>query len=374
MKKIVTTVGSLGILALALLAYHTQASAQTRSAVPTAQSQTKPGAAAPGAAAPQTSGQALEIAPPVITLSANPGETIKTEINLRNISNTNLLVKSQINDFVAAGEDGTPKLILEETEEENPHSMKKWVTPFANQVIVPRQIKKLPLTITIPASASPGGYYGVVRFTAAPPELKDTGVSLSASLGSLVLLTVKGKVAEKVSLAEFKVGKDGKDGTLFQSTPLNFKLRMKNEGNIHEQPVGSATITDMFGKKVALVNFNQPPRNILPGSIRKFEAPLDSATIGSKKLFGKYTADLRMEYGVDKQLVTSQLTFWVIPYTLVGIIIAVLIGGFFALRFFIIRYNRSIIKKAQQLQGVEPPKKPARKPAKTPKPPKGSGK
>jgi len=356
MKKFFTIVGSLGILALAVLLSGPQASAQTKVAQTKAPqaAPAKPGGTAAGSQ--ENSGQALEIAPPVMTLTADPGQTLKTELNLRNISSSNLLVKSQINDFVAAGEDGTPKIILEESNEENPYSMKKWVAPIPNQVIVPRQIKKLPITIKVPASASPGGYYGVVRFTAAPPELKDTGVSLSASLGSLVLLTVKGKVKESVSLVEFKVSKDKKAGTLFQSTPLDFTVRLKNNGNIHEQPVGGATITDMFGKKVALVNFNQPPRNVLPGSIRKFDGPLDSAVIGNKKLFGKYTANLNMIYGADKQVITSQMTFWVIPYKIIGIIIALLIGGFFILRFLIIRYNRSVIKRAQQMQQPAAPK------------------
>lgn len=294
-------------------------------------------------------GQALEIAPPLITLSANPGQTVKAEISLRNVSNSNLLVNGEINDFQAAGEDGTPKIIFDNdaAAEDNPHSLKKWTSPPASVTTTPRQIKKIPLTIKVPANASPGGYYGVVRFTGTPPELEGTGVSLSASVGSLVLLTVNGQAKQQMAVTEFSATKNGKAGTLFEATPVDFVLRMKNEGNILERPTGQAEITDMFGKKIAVLNFNQPPRYVLPGSVRKFEAALDKSVIGNKMLFGRYNAKLKMAYGTTGRTVESSLTFWVIPYKLIIGIVLALIVGFFTFRILIRRYNQSIINKAQ---------------------------
>jgi len=310
--------------------------------------QAKPGAAAPTANAGPGAGQALEIAPPVINLTADPGQVIKTQISLRDVSSGKLLVKSQINDFVAAGEDGTPKILLNEDEAEaNPYSLKPWVAPLSEMVLNPQQIRQLPVTINVPANASPGGYYGVVRFTATAPELNETGVSLNASLGSLILIRVKGDAKEKLEIAEFFVSKDGKRSSIFQSAPVNFTQRIKNTGNVHEQPSGHVTITDIFGKTVAAVNVNLPPRNILPASIRKFEQPLDKTVIGTKKLFGKYTATLDLTYGANKQTVSETLTFWVIPYELIGIITVLLIVAFFVLRFGLKRYNQHIINKSR---------------------------
>lgn len=337
----------IGILAIVLCACglaftedRTSAQANTpRTAQNTQAQQSTPG-----------TGQALEIAPPVINLTANPGQVIKTQISLRDISSGKLRVKGQVNDFVAAGEDGTPKILLdEENAEPNPYSLKAWIAPLPELILEPRQIRQLPVTINVPANAAPGGYYGVVRFTATPPELEGTGVSLSASLGSLILVRVNGAATEKLDIEEFFVSKneDGaKAATLFQSAPVKFTQRIKNSGNIHEQPAGQVTITDMFGKKIAAVNVNLPPRNVLPASIRKFEQPLDSSVIGNKRLFGKYTAELSLTYGANKQTVSDSITFWVVPYKLIGFIILGLIGGFFLLRFLIQRYNRRIIGKA----------------------------
>lgn len=303
-------------------------------------------APAPAPAA-NNNGQALEIAPPVLNLSANPGQTIKAQISLRDISSSKLLVSGQVNDFVAGGEDGTPKILMD-SNESNPYSLKSWVGKLPDLILKPREIQNLPISITVPANASPGGYYGVVRFTATPPDLKGTGVSLSASLGALVLLKVNGTVKEGVSIAELSVNHDGKTGTLFESTPLNFVERIKNEGNTHEQPTGQVTITDMFGKKVALVNVNPLQRNILPQSIRRFDQPLDSSVIGNKMLFGYYKATLKVSYGANKQAVTATTSFWVIPYKLILIAVFVLVVGFITLRIMIRRYNRHIISQAQK--------------------------
>jgi len=295
-------------------------------------------------AAASGSGQALEIGPPVINLSADPGKTVTAQISLRDISSTSLLVNGQVNDFIAGGEDGTPKILLDGTT--SPYSFKAWVTPLAPLTLQPKQIKTLTVTINVPANASPGGYYGVVRFTGTPPGLDGTGVSLAASLGSLVLLTVNGQAKESLSIEEFSANNGGNAMTLFQSAPINFVQRLKNSGNIQEEPSGLVTITDMFNNKVATLPINQPPHDVLPSSIRKFSVPLDSTVIGNRILFGLYHADLTVTYGADKQTLTSSFTFWVIPYTLIIVVVVALVVAFLVLRMLIRRYNRAIIARA----------------------------
>jgi len=295
---------------------------------------------------PPNYGQALEIAPPVIYLTVNPGQQAKTQIFLRDVSSGPLVVDGQANDFTAAGEDGTPKILLGNDDNNNPYSMKSWVATPATLNLVPKEVKTMDITINVPKDAAPGGHYGIIRFTATPPSLKSSGVSLSTSLGALMLVTVNGPVTEKMSVQEFSANHASKAGSVFQSGPITFVQKIKNEGNIHEQPAGQVTVTDMFGRKVGIVNINLPPRNVLPNSTRKFTQSFDKSVIGNRKLFGRYTAKLTVTYGKNKQTLNSSLSFWVIPYRVIAIIIALLIAGFFALRFAIRRYNRFIIGKS----------------------------
>jgi hypothetical protein len=304
---------------------------------------------APAMAATAPAGQALEIAPPVITLTVNPGQTTKVQIFLRNISSSDLIVSNQINDFVAGGQDGTPKLLLED-KSNNPYTLKTWVGALPNLTLVPKEIKSLTATITVPANAAPGGHYGVIRFTGTPAGLSGTGVSLSASLGALMLVTVNGNVSEGLSVQEFSVNHGGKSGSLFESLPLQFVEKFKNTGNVHVKPTGHVTITNMFGKKVAAVNVNLPPGNVLPQSVRKFDQPLDKTVLGNKKLFGRYNAKLNVTYGTNAKVLTASLTFWVIPFRLIAVVALILVVGFFAVRWLIKRYNQRIIDKAQNSQ------------------------
>ena len=294
------------------------------------------------------SGQALEISPPLLTLTSDPGKTVKTTILIRNVSKTDLVVTGEANDFVASGEDGTPKVLLDPNET-SPYSMKDWISTPTKLTLVPKEIKSMNITINVPADASPGGHYGVIRFTGTPPNLEGQGVSLSASLGSLIFMRVNGDITENMSVEQFSISKDGKKGSFFESPPLKFEQVIKNSGNIHERPGGAVTITNMFNKPVTTFSYNPDSRYILPGSSRHFEQTVDKKELGGKRLFGKYTAKLTVTYGEkNDKTTTSTITFWVIPWKIILIVIAALIAGFFLIRFAIKRYNRSVINRSRR--------------------------
>lgn len=293
---------------------------------------------------PET-GQALEIAPPVLNVRGNPGQSVKGTINLRDVSPTALVVTNQVNDFTAQGEEGIPKLLLDEGES-SPYSMKTWFRPIGQLTLKSKEIQGLPFTIDIPKTAAPGGYYAVIRFSGRPAGIDTSGVSLSASVGALIFLRVNGDAYEKLSIAGFNaVSKQNEPKTLLEGTPITFAVRIKNEGNVHEQPAGRIVITDMFGKPVAGLNVNLPPRNVLPGTIRRFESHLDKTVIGNKMLFGMYHASLSVT-DAKGQTITDKLTFWVIPWKLMLIGAFVLVAGFLMLRRMIRGYNQAIIRKA----------------------------
>lgn len=296
---------------------------------------------------PNNAGQALEIAPPIINLSGNPGETIETKISLRDVSTTSLRVTSELNDFTANGEDGTPKILLNESEK-TPYSLVDWVSPIPVLNLKPKQIENLPVKITIPKNAAPGGYYGVVRFTATPPDMNDSGVSLSASLGTLILLRVKGDAKEQVDIEEFYTsGIDGKKSSLFEGAPFKFSERVKNTGNIYEQPTGRILITDIFGKTVAAVNVNLEQRNVLPGTTRKFEQEFNKEVLGDRFLFGLYNAKLSLQYGDKQQTTTSSLSFWIIPYKLILLVLLIVAAVIVAGRILLKRYTDRVVGKSR---------------------------
>jgi hypothetical protein len=298
-----------------------------------------------------SAGQGLEISPPVIELAADPGQTVTANIRIRNVTQGVLIAKGKADDFGAGtSEDGQPKLLLDETGATR-YSLKFWVQGVPDLLLASHELKMTTIKIVVPANAEPGGHFGVVRFTAVPPSLEGTGVALSASIGALILLKVSGAITEKVSLAEFStsqtITQKGKQPevrktSFFEHGPVDFLVRVRNEGTVHEKVKGTIDVKDTFGKKIGSVAVNDKGGNVLPDSVRRFEQSLSN-----KQLFGHYTAALVLNYSSGKTL-TGKIGFWVIPWKLVLLGLIGLIVLFFVLKMALRRYNDHIIAQARR--------------------------
>lgn len=292
-------------------------------------------------------GDALQIAPPLVYLTASPGQTIQTQIYLQNISKTKVVVNSTVNDFTAEGQTGIPKLFLSQSKP-GPYSLKNYVVPIPLLILNPSQLEPITIHLEIPKNASPGGHFGVIRFTAQSPSLTGkSGVALSASLGALVLLTVSGHIINHLQLTQFDVTSNNKISNFFQSAPLTINEVLKNTGNEFEQPTGQLKIKDMFNHQIVLMDINRRQGNVLPATSRKFSQIINSNVIGNKRLFGEYTASINLSYGSSSAPVRATITFWVIPIEEIIFLILVLIFGFILIRVAIKRYNKYVIDQAK---------------------------
>ncbi len=301
-----------------------------------------------GTVGAQQSGQGLEISPPLVDEQVDPGQSIVIDIRVRNITETEVIANGEIDDFVAGDdEDGQPKILVGDSSEPSPYTFKPWVSQIPSLRLAPREIKTAQITINVPQDASPGGHYGVVRFTAQPVGLDETGVSLSASIGTLVLLNVSGDVRIQGSVEQFSISQDGKQGTFFEKGPLDFTERINNTGNVHFKPTGTIKITDTFGKEVASLNVNESGGNILPSSIRKFEQTLDKTN-----MFGRYKAVLSLTYG-DNQTLDSEITFWVVPYKMVLAVLGGLILLILIIVFLLKRYRKHVAEEIHREDDIK---------------------
>jgi hypothetical protein len=103
----------------------------------------------------------------------------------------------------------------------------------------------------------------------------------------------------------------------------------------------------MFGNDVASVNMNLERRNILPGSIRKFEASMDKGNVGNRFLFGYYSAKIVLSYGSSNQTATSTVGFWVIPWRLVLSVLAGIIVLIIVIRVLVKRYTDRVVGRSR---------------------------
>jgi hypothetical protein len=287
----------------------------------------------------------LKISPVRRDAEVKPGETKTFKTTVTNLTDTDITVRAIENDFIAGDERGTPALILDESKYAPSHSLKRYMKPIANVVVSAKSTKIVDVVVTMPTDVKAGGYFGAIRF--APVSTENGGqVNLNASVASLLLVTVPGKVTEKLSLTNFEVQQSGKTGEMFGS-PDNLQLmtRFKNEGGLQEGPFGKISVVQDDKKVVYETDFNnKDPRDVvLPDSARRWDIPLKK--IGT---FGHYTVNATFTYGKSNQTIQITKSFWVIPQMIiiaavVGLL--VLIALIVGIVLFLKNYKRRVLKK-----------------------------
>ncbi len=305
-------------------------------------------ATAPAASAPAANGYRLS---PVRTdLTIKPGANEAVTVYIQNASSAVEDLQVVIDDFQApTNESGDPALLLN-GQTASSHSLKQFVSvPVPTFTLQPNQQQAVTVNIKVPLSTASGGYYGAIRF--APVGIGGSkNVNLSASIASLVLLTVPGNLDEQLSIASFGVAHNGSvnpQSFFFSNKNLQAVVSFRNSGNVQEQPFGKILLKKGSTSLASFsVNGSDDPGNVLPDSARRFTVSLDK--VG---WFGKYKVEGNFGYGSKGQLLTATATFYVIP--ILVIIIAVLIIIFIVflllgLPRLIRSYNRRVIARANR--------------------------
>lgn len=301
------------------------------------------------------SAQGLQVSPTRIEINQiNPGESRSFSVLANNVTASDLTYDSKVADFSASDETGSPNVTLDESLP-NSISIKNWISGFPDEFdLKAHESKELNLQITIPIDAEIGGHYGAILFSGIEPEVDDNGVGLSATTGVLILVSVgdSSEIKEAAELEGFYAAIGENQSWFFETSPVDFVIRIKNNGNVHIKPVGSVEITNMFGGVVEVINVNSQSSNVLPDSVRKFTSQTSSSW-----MFGRYTANLALGYGTQGQAITGTINFWVIPYKLILTIIIVLVTLVFIFKRLIKLYNKHIIEKSKHEEAKNHTKK-----------------
>jgi hypothetical protein len=288
----------------------------------------------------------LKISPVRTDVEIKPGESGEVPVTITNLTNGDILVAPIENDFVQGDENGTPSIILNEDDFAPTHSLKRFMVPLGNVTVPANGSVTVKVKINVPATAQAGGYFGALRFA---PTTPDSGgqVNLSASVASLILLTVPGPVTEQLDLTDFNLLQGGKSSTDFR-TPNDLKVffRFENKGNIQLGPFGKISVTQ--GNEIIYdydFNISTPREVILPDGARKWEIPLND--IGD---FGYYTVHATFTYGSSNKTIEVERSFWIIPtaYIITAIVaVLVIVGGIVFLIFWLKgRRKRAIRRRA----------------------------
>lgn len=250
-------------------------------------------------------GRSISVVPPKFELFSNPGDIVTERIKITNNSGVVSTYSILIEDFGSTGEEG--QVVLEEEGADTKYSLASWIEPSEREIILqPNEEKTLVFNINVPRDAEPGGHYASLLLQSAVDQNKanegGAAAQVSQRIGSLVLLRVSGNINESAQIETFEAPARSQAG------PVNFTLRVKNDGNVHIRPKGTIIITDLFGRKVDELPLEGA--NVLPGATRKMDTSWEKVN-----LLGSYTATLVATYGQQSLPLTAATKFNVISNT-----------------------------------------------------------
>jgi hypothetical protein len=328
-----------------------------------------------GRAGAAGTGVSLTTSPISIDVASKPGTTITRTLQLKNNTAQPLQINMQLEVFDAHGSSGEAAITNPSPGDPSP----SWVhfSP-ASFVAQPDVWSTVQMTINLPKTAQLGYYYAVIFKPNIPTGTTAPGSNVvKGSNAILVLLdTETPNENRQVKIANFSVSKK-----LYEYLPVTFNIAIRNSGNIYLGPTGNIFISrsPKLTNTIAVLNVNPAHGQVLPDSNRDFtdvwqsgfpvfiDKTLNGQVVRSSKgqpveqlqwnfskvnqiRFGKYYAQLALVYNNGQRpiLVTSTVSFWVIPWKLlsVALVVVILIGlGIWSISRNIIRRLRKIHRR-----------------------------
>jgi hypothetical protein len=261
-------------------------------------------------------------------VEVKPGETVTVEISVANRISDDRTFELTVED-VAGSVDASQSVVLLGGET-GPYTVKDYISfPENSFALGLGERARIPVTISMPQNAAPGGYYGSVLVSTVknPDEEVAAGSTRSpiiARVGTLFFITVPGAIERAGELKEVRLTHDG---LWYEKGPINFNILYENTGSVHLNPYGELEIKNSFGEVVGFVELE--PWFALPKSLRSREVMWDR-----EYLFGRYTATVRINRGYDDVVDERTVSFWVLPWKVVGGIFLVVFIIFFGFRLF----------------------------------------
>lgn len=285
-----------------------------------------------------------------IKLSTTPGKTVEAELRMKNQGTAPENISVGLMKFAASGDTGQPDL-FDLTPKD---AYASWVH-FTPQKFTaePGVWKTVKMQIDVPSDARLG-YYLAVTFSRATQDKDPKATSVKGAVATLVLLDARtGDAKRELKLTSFEANHG-----LYEYLPTEFKIKVRNSGNIYLAPVGNIFI-QRGGKTIDTLNFNEAGGSVLPNSNRLFTEswkngfpvfqdrieggkPVPGAngkpaqslkwdfTQANKLRIGRYSAKLLIVYndGTRDVPIEAVVSFWVLPWKIlfVAFLIIVLLG------------------------------------------------
>ncbi|HMO78324.1 MAG TPA: hypothetical protein PKD95_03960 [Candidatus Paceibacterota bacterium] len=244
-----------------------------------------------------------------------PGESRQFSVKITNISGGDQTYYLSTRDIIGVRDAGVP-IFADDSSPKTGFELSEWIALSRSEVQIPAggQVD-VPFQLTIPQDVNPGAHFGSVVVTVDPPTLRTSGAGIGYEVGNIISIRIAGDVLESARIRQFSTSQ-----YVYGSTNVEFSARIENEGNTLVKPTGPLEIVNMFGKRVALLNFNESQAGVFPKTarsdgLRDYQVTWTDESPG----FGRYEARLSAVYGSDgkRRTISSTVTFWILPSNII---------------------------------------------------------
>ncbi len=275
------------------------------------------------------------VGPGKFDLELAPGQSKTVELIVSNRMGQRELFEFTMEDAEGSVDGSTAVSLL--GERVGPYSIKDFISvPYDKFYLEHGQRVRIPVTVSIPADAEPGGFYGsILTQITSDPNLLDEqggakpGSTIISRIGTLFFVTSPGDIEREGSLKDFATLGDQK---FFLSGPIDFGVTFESTGSVHLAPYGRITISNIIGEEVGVVDLQ--PWFILPKSLRTKEVSWDR-----ELLIGRYVATIQLNRSYDDIVDEMTIVFWVFPWKIMLGVFASLFVFFLLIRFIFTRFE-----------------------------------
>jgi hypothetical protein len=308
----------------------------------------------------------LQVTPSPLVATVKPGVKTQLELKVRNNGTGVEALKIEPRAFTLSRDSKTVNLL-----DTTPPDISSWISFSGPRFTVqPGQWFSEEVTLNVPKDAGFSYSFALVISRQSDPKPTGSGRLIQGSLAVFTLVNIdRPGATSSLKVHNFTTSKH-----IYEYLPATFSIDFQNDGNTIAQPYGNLFVQRSANSKTPLASMavNATKGYILPGTTRTITAswndgfPAYKTTTNadgttSQKLIwnwanlshlriGRYTAHLVAVYdqgGHDTPL-EATLTFWVIPWKLLLIPLAVLLLILFAIYMLVRSIVRGIKKRGDK--------------------------
>ena len=252
-------------------------------------------------------------------LEGKPGDVIKDKVQIQNWTKKPITFKLYGADGYNTEEGGFFAL---RDGAEKMTDLGAWVTPVTSQVTVyGRTLVNVPVTVRIPANATPGDHVGGV--VAQNVAVESSGgndsvqVGVQRAVGARMYVRVGGTTSPGLEVGDVRLEHDRGALPWTGEGKATVSWTVENTGNLRLSPEGSVVLDGRFGQS-STVELGRLV-DLLPGE----KVTLTRAVTGVPWI-GRARAEVRLSAG-DELEDRAEVTAWIVPWAAVASVLLLLV-------------------------------------------------